>query len=108
GLPRRPGVYLFRDIAGRVLYVGKATDIRSRVRSYFSSDDRRKVWPLLRELAAIEHRVCATPIEAAVLEVRLIQRFEPHYNRQAKLWRKYVYVKLDRRDRFPRLIVTKS
>ena len=54
-----PGVYLFRDRDGRVLYVGKATNLRARVRSYFSTDDRRKVPQLLRETARIEHRVCA-------------------------------------------------
>src|SRR5205807_2133634 len=58
-LPRTPGVYLFRDRAGRVLYVGKASNLRARVRSYFASDDRRKVPQLLREATAIDHRECA-------------------------------------------------
>ena len=73
-LPRKPGVYIFRDRDGRVLYVGKATNLRARVRSYFASDDRRKVPQLLRELATIDHRVCATPFEAEIRELRLIQR----------------------------------
>ena len=51
-LPRKPGVYIFRDRDGRVLYVGKATNLRARVRSYFASDDRRKVPQLLRELVS--------------------------------------------------------
>ena len=63
-LPRRPGVYLFRDRNGRVIYVGKATNLRARVRSYFGSDDRRKVPQLLRETEAIDHLVCAHPLEA--------------------------------------------
>src|SRR5205823_4558647 len=53
-LPRLPGVYLFRDRDGRVLYVGKATNLRARVRSYFSTEDRRKVPQLLRETVRIE------------------------------------------------------
>ena len=57
-LPRAPGVYVFRDARGRPLYVGKAANLRARVRSYFSSDDRRKIGPLLRETArARPHRV---------------------------------------------------
>jgi DNA polymerase III subunit epsilon len=76
-LPRAPGVYLFRDAAGRVLYVGKAKDLRTRVRSYFSGDGRAKVADLLRELATIDHLRCATEFEASVREVRLIQRHRP-------------------------------
>ena len=107
-LPRQPGVYLFRDAGGRVLYVGKATDLRARVRSYFSSDDRRKVPQLLRETAAIDHVVCAHPLEAAVLELRLIQAHEPRFNRRSKAWRSYAYLKLTLAERFPRLAVVRQ
>jgi len=106
-LPRRPGVYLFRDRGGRTLYVGKATNLRTRVRSYFSGDERRKVGQLLRETHRIDHVVCASPLEAAVLEVRLIHRFEPRFNRQAKTWRAYAYLKLTA-ERFPRLSVVRT
>lgn len=106
-LPRRPGVYLFRDGGGRTLYVGKATDLRSRVRSYFSGDDRRKVGQLLREVQRIDHVVCPSPLEAAVLEVRLIHRLEPRFNRQATTWRRYVYLKLTD-EPFPRLSVVRA
>ncbi|MDQ1466668.1 MAG: polymerase subunit epsilon [Actinomycetota bacterium] len=106
-LPRAPGVYLFRDRDGRVLYVGKATNLRSRVRSYFSTDDRRKVPQLLRETASIDHLVCRGPFEAAVREIRLIQALQPRFNRQAKVWRKYAYLKLTN-ERFPRLAVTRA
>ncbi len=57
-----------------MLYVGKATNLRARVRAYFSGEDRRQVPQLLRETARIEHRVCAGPLEAAVRELRLIER----------------------------------
>ncbi|MEZ5180388.1 MAG: DEDD exonuclease domain-containing protein [Acidimicrobiales bacterium] len=106
-LPRKPGVYLFRDGGGRTLYVGKATDLRSRVRSYFSSDDRRKVGQLLREVERIDHVVCPSPLEAAVLEVRLIHRLEPRFNRQATTWRRYAYLKLTD-EAFPRLSVVRA
>jgi DNA polymerase-3 subunit epsilon len=106
-LPRSPGVYVFRDRRGEALYVGKATNLRSRVRSYFSTDDRRKVGQLLRETERIDHTVCPTPLEAAVLEVRLIHRLEPRFNRQAKTWRRYVYLKLTA-ERYPRLSVVRA
>ncbi len=106
-LPRSPGVYLFRDAGGRTLYVGKASNLRSRVRSYFSSDDRRKIGQLLRETERIDHVVCPSPLEAAVLEVRLIHRLEPRFNRQLTTWRRYVYLKLTA-ERFPRLSIVKA
>jgi DNA polymerase III subunit epsilon len=105
-LPRCPGVYLFRDAAGRVLYVGKAKDLRTRVRSYFSGDGRVKVADLLRELAAIDHHPCATELEASVREVRLIQHHRPRYNRRGRNPERYCYLKLTR-ERFPRLSVVR-
>jgi DNA polymerase III subunit epsilon len=105
-LPRCPGVYLFRDAAGRVLYVGKAKDLRARVRSYFSGDGRVKIADLLRELAAIDHQPCATELEASVREVRLIQHHRPRYNRRGRNPERYCYLKLTR-ERFPRLSVVR-
>ena len=107
-LPRTPGVYIFRDVGGRALYVGKATNLRSRVRSYFSTDSRRKVGQLLREATSIDHICTATVLEAEVLEVRLIHEHEPRFNRQAKLWRQYAYVKLTVHEKFPRLMAVKA
>jgi DNA polymerase-3 subunit epsilon len=106
-LPRTPGVYLFRDRAGRVLYVGKATNLRARVRSYFSGDTRRKVGQLLRETHVIDHRSCATTLEAGVREVRLIHEHLPRFNRQAKDWSRYAYLKLTLNEPFPRLSVVR-
>lgn len=107
-LPRRPGVYLFRDRSGRVLYVGKATNLRSRVRSYFSTDDRRKVGALLRDTAQIDHKVCASTLEASVLEARLIRRLEPRYNSHGTRWRRYPYLKLTLGEAFPRFSVVRA
>lgn len=107
-LPRQPGVYLFRGAGGRVLYVGKATELRGRVRSYFSGDERRKVGQLLRETVTIDHVVCPGPLEAAVPEVRLIHRHLPPFNRRSKLWRRYAYLKLTLDERFPRLPVVRA
>jgi DNA polymerase-3 subunit epsilon len=78
------------------------------VRSYFSGDDRRKVLPLLREAERVDHVVCPSVLEAAVLEVRLIHRHLPPYNQRSTRWRRYAYVKLTLRERFPRLSVVRA
>jgi DNA polymerase III subunit epsilon len=108
GLPRRPGVYLFRDAGGKVLYVGKATNLRQRVRSYFGFDERRKVGPLLKVTAKIDHFECATVIEAEVMEVRLIQHFLPRFNRQSKFWTNYAYLRIGGTAGKPLIAATKD
>ena len=108
GLPRKPGVYLFRDARDEVLYVGKAANLRSRVRSYFSTDERRKVGQLLRETHRIDHQVCRNGLEAAVVELRLIHQFLPRFNRQGTRASKYPYIKLTLNERFPRLSVVRK
>ena len=107
-LPRAPGVYAFRDRRGDVLYVGKAANLRSRVRSYFSSDTRKKIGQLLRETVRIDHRVCGNGLEAAVLELRMIHRHLPRFNRQGTRSSRYPYVKLTLQERFPRLSVVRA
>jgi DNA polymerase-3 subunit epsilon len=104
-LPRKPGVYQFLNANREVLYVGKATNLRSRVRSYFSSDRRKKVTQLLKETKFIEFTVCEVPLKAEVLEVHLIHRHQPRFNKQAANWNKYVYLKLTTNERFPRITV---
>jgi DNA polymerase III subunit epsilon len=93
-LPRTAGVYLFGNGRGEVLYVGKATNLRARVRSYFSGDERRKVGALLRQTQYIDHLSCVHPLEAEVREVRLIQALTPRYNRHATDPSRYRYVRL--------------
>lgn len=106
-LPRAPGVYVFRDARQRPLYVGKAANLRARVRSYFSSDDRRKIGPLLRETASLDHVVCHHGLEAAVLERRLIRRLAPRYNRQGRR-PATTFLKLTLAEPFPRLSVART
>lgn len=93
-LPRGPGVYLFGNGRGDVLYVGKATNLRARVRSYFSGDDRRKVGALLRQTGAVDHVTCVHPLEAEAREVRLIAGLHPRYNRHATDPDRYRYVRV--------------
>ncbi len=104
-LPRGPGVYLFKGRDGSVLYVGKSKDVRTRVRSYFYGDTRKKIENLLSEVVAVEGLACTGELEALVLEARLIGRHEPKYNRHGKTWRRSSYLKLDPSEAFPRLKV---
>ncbi|HEX6330669.1 MAG TPA: DEDD exonuclease domain-containing protein [Actinomycetota bacterium] len=107
-LPRAAGVYLFRARDGRVLYVGKSTDLRSRVKSYFYGDARKKVGDLLEETVSVEGIPCASEAEALVLEARLIREHGPAYNRRGTTWRLYAYLKLDPSEAFPRLRVVRE
>lgn len=104
-LPRTPGVYLFRDRRGQVLYVGKATNLRARVRQYFSTDDRRMIGGLLRETERIDHKTCTTELEASVLESRLIHHLEPRFNRHGTRSAAAVYIRFALGQPFPRLTV---
>ena len=111
-LPKAPGVYVFRRAAtesgpGEVLYVGKAKDLRTRVRSYFYGDDRRKIASLLAETGSVEAVPCVDEVEALVVEARMIRRHSPRYNRRGKGWRRYAYVKLDTGEAWPRLKVVR-
>jgi DNA polymerase-3 subunit epsilon len=105
-LPHAPGIYRFVGRDGRVLYVGKARDLRARVKSYFYGDERKKVDDLLGEVRSVEHE--ETPggeLEALVLEARQIRRHEPKYNRRGRTWRRFAYLKLDPSEAYPRLKV---
>jgi DNA polymerase-3 subunit epsilon len=106
-LPRRPGVYMFRDREGDVIYVGKATDLRSRVRSYFAGDHRSQVDAMLRDLARIDHIATTSEIEAAVVELRMIHELRPRYNRRSKPPRALHWVAVTD-ERFPRLSITRT
>ena len=107
-LPGAAGVYLFRGRDGGVLYVGKSKDLRSRVRSYFYGDERKKIDDLLAETVAVEGVACGSELESLVLEARLIREHEPKYNRRGKTWRRYAYLKLDPSEAFPRLRVVRE
>ncbi|WP_193605487.1 DEDD exonuclease domain-containing protein [Nocardioides dongkuii] len=107
GLPHSPGVYLFRDDARRVLYVGTSRDLRTRVRSYFTASETRsrmgEMVGLATEVTGIE---CATSLEAEVRELRLIAEHKPRYNRRSRFPEKVHFVKLTR-ETWPRLSLVK-
>jgi DNA polymerase-3 subunit epsilon len=105
GAPTRPGVYLFRDRRGQVLYVGRARDLRARLRSYFRSERQRpSVEAALHALDRIEWRVLGSELEAAVEELRLIRELQPPANSRSRRKEHGVYLKR-RGDEF---VVTKT
>lgn len=106
-LPRGPGVYVFKDRGDKPIYVGKATNLRSRVRQYFYGDKRRRIANLMRELQSIEHQPCKTVLEAEITELRLIHAYRPRYNRKSRPPKSSHYVKLTK-ERYPRLSVVRK
>lgn len=106
-LPRSPGVYTFRDRTGATIYIGKATNLRSRVRSYFGGDTRRRIDDILRDLHTIDHRVTLNEFEASVLEVRAIAEQDPRYNRRSRRPRSLHWVRLTS-EKFPRLSIART
>lgn len=109
-LPTEPGVYIMRDTELRVIYVGKAVNLRSRVRSYFqeSAQASSKIRRLVAEVADLEFIVTATELEALVLECNLIKEHRPRFNVRLKDDKRYPYIKVHWQDPFPRVEVTRE
>jgi DNA polymerase-3 subunit epsilon len=107
-LPRSPGIYRFRDRAGRVIYVGRATNLRARVRAHFHGDTRSTIPQLVRETETMEWTECSEELEVSVRETRLLREHQPRFNRGAEGWRKYAYLKLTLTERLPRLAVVRE
>jgi excinuclease ABC subunit C len=108
-LPTNPGVYLFRDESGRVLYVGKAQSLRTRVKNYFreGGDGRATVEFLIARARSIDYVVTGTEQEALILENNLIKKHRPRYNVVLKDDKSYVHLRLDVKHPFPRLTVVR-
>jgi excinuclease ABC subunit C len=108
-LPANPGVYLFRDEDGRVLYVGKAQSLRTRVKNYFreGGDGRATVEFLVARAKSIDFVVTGTEQEALILENNLIKKHRPRYNVVFKDDKSYVHLRLDSKHAFPRLTVVR-
>jgi len=108
-LPARPGVYLLRDRAGKVLYVGKASSLRQRVRSYFqdpASVDSPRVRHLMTKVFDFDVVACANEVEALILETNLIQQHRPKYNVRMADDKAYPYVKITH-EPYPRIVMTR-
>jgi len=110
GLPAKPGVYLFRDQQGQVLYIGKAKSLRPRVRSYFrkSSDMRSTIAQLPERVADIEVIVTDTEVEALHLEQNLVKRHRPPFNVRLRDDKSFPYIAVTVEDDYPRVMFTRE
>jgi excinuclease ABC subunit C len=108
-LPSRPGVYLFRDGRGTILYVGKAKSLRARVRSHFVQDGGAslKGRELIRRVADVDSIVVGSEAEALLLEANLIREHRPRFNIQLRDDKSYPYIKVTVQEPFPRVFVTR-
>lgn len=106
-LPAQPGCYLMKDKNGTVIYVGKSKLLRNRVRSYFMGAHDMKTQRLVREIVDFEYIVTSSEIEALILEMNLIKKYDPKYNVLLKDDKSYPYLKITN-ERHPRLIITRK
>ena len=108
-LPTQPGVYLFQDAAGAILYVGKALSLRSRVRSYFLDKTQQdaKTGSLVREIADLEYIVVDNEKEALALENNLIKKHQPKFNILLRDDKTYPYIQYTAYEKYPRVYVTR-
>ena len=108
-LPSRPGVYLMRDKGGKVIYVGKAKDLRSRVRAYFNCpDERSQIQFLVRRVEDLETLVTSNDKEALILENNLIKQYKPRYNIRLKDDKSYLSIKVTTQHLWPRILATRK
>ncbi len=108
-LPARPGVYLFKDARGKVIYVGKAKSLRDRVRGYlYAGDGRYQLRFLMERTADVETLVTMSETEALILENNLIKQYRPRYNIKLKDDKSYLSIKVTSKDPWPRVFATRK
>ncbi|MFW9919743.1 MAG: excinuclease ABC subunit UvrC [Candidatus Thorarchaeota archaeon] len=107
-LPLQPGVYLWKDEKGEILYIGKAKELRKRVSSYLRNHSDRRTWELMHRARDLETFVTNTEREALILEATLIKMHQPKYNRALKDDRKHAWIKVDVQSEKPTFIVTRD
>ncbi|SFD59138.1 Excinuclease ABC subunit C [Lentibacillus persicus] len=106
-LPAQPGCYLMKDKNGTVIYVGKSKKLRNRVRSYFTGANDQKTQRLVQEIQDFEYIVTSSEMEALILEMNLVKKYDPRYNVRLKDDKSYPYLKITS-ERHPRLLITRN
>jgi excinuclease ABC subunit C len=109
-LPKKPGCYIMKDESSKIIYVGKAIDLRARVRSYFhdSAQHSGKTIELVKRIQDIQFIVVGSELEALILEMNLIKKHRPRYNVRLKDDKRYPYIKVHWGDPFPKVTVTRN
>jgi excinuclease ABC subunit C len=108
-LPDSPGVYIYRDATKNILYVGKAASLRQRVRSYFQSPQKhtQKIQRMVSQIADIDFYIAGSEQEALIMELNFIKQYRPRYNVMLKDDKSFPYLKIDTKEKWPRLYVTR-
>ncbi len=110
-LPKKPGVYFFIGKEGEILYIGKATNLKSRVQSYLSSGIFQKRGPLIEKMVSISEKIDFTEtdsvLEALILEANLIKKYQPKYNTREKSDKSFVYLIITAEE-IPRLLIKRE
>lgn len=105
--PKTPGVYLMKNAAGKIIYVGKATSLRDRMKSYFDRPHDIRIEKLVAEIFDIDYKKTPTVIEALILEANLIKKYLPKYNVKEKDDRSFLYVAISK-EKFPRIFLLRG
>lgn len=108
--PSNPGIYLMKNSSGKILYIGKAKNLKKRINSYFTKTqfELPKIEILVSKIADFEYIVTRNEIDALILEANLIKKYRPKFNAALKDDKKYPYIKIDVKDNFPKVIVTRT
>jgi len=112
-IPRSPGVYLYKDAAGKIIYIGKAKNLRNRVRSYFQAGRTAdfsygiKTGELVKQIADVEIIVTDNEVEALILEATLVKQHQPYFNYKLKDDKSYPHLKLTINEPFPKCVITR-
>lgn len=107
-LPEQPGIYIWKNEAGEVIYVGKALSLKNRIRSYLTGSHDAKTEQLVKHIHDLEYIITNSENEAFLLEATLIKRYRPKYNINLKDDKRYPFVKITLQEPFPRLMVTRE
>lgn len=106
--PTQPGVYFMKNRMGEILYIGKAKNLRNRLRSYFQKQSRlpEKIAAMMKQVAMIDTRVVGSELEALLLESRLIKQHQPFFNKKIKDYQRMLFMKVSTPDTFPKISIS--
>ena len=107
-IPEEPGVYRFFNADDKVIYVGKAKNLKNRLTTYFGSNLAQKTYRMVHEAVRVDWTIVATELEALALEFSWIKQFHPTYNVQFKDDKSYPYLAISLNDEFPRIFITRK
>src|SRR5688572_10354630 len=108
--PSKPGLYLMKDLAGRVIYIGKAKNLRSRAGSYFlkGAEEEWRTSPWVHEICDVDYIECESEVDALLMESRLVKDIQPKHNKELKDDKTFPYLMITTREDYPRVEVTRE